>query len=327
MDDIDFVIIWVDGNDPNWQKEYEHYSQFLGGDKRIIRFRDWENLKYWFRGVEKFAPWVRKIHFVTCGHYPKWLNLDAPKLHFVKHSDYIPQEYLPTFNSHTIELNLHRIEGLAEKFVYFNDDCFLIGNVSPERFFYHDLPCDMAVMNAISTSEIGHILLSCIQEMNGLFSKRATMKKHLWKWYNWKYGSWNLRTLALMPWRSFTGFYDFHLPPSFCKKTFEDVWQENPSLLHKTCLSRFRENSNISQYLMRYRQLVLGEFYPYNVAKDSVYTTMSSSNIESICHIITKSKKSILVLSEDENICFEYAKQKINEAFENILPNKSAFEL
>lgn len=104
MEKIDFVIIWVDDRDPEWQKSYEEYSRKEFGDVRSIRFRDWGTLKYWFRGVEQFAPWVNKVFFITCGHYPKWLNLDHPKLKFVKHSDYIPQKYLPTFNANTIEV-------------------------------------------------------------------------------------------------------------------------------------------------------------------------------------------------------------------------------
>jgi len=327
MSDIDFVLIWVDGNDPKWQKEYGLYSQGSGGDKRIIRFRDWENLKYWFRGVERFAPWVRKIHFVTCGHYPDWLNLNAPKLHFVKHSEYIPLKYLPTFNSHTIELNIHRIEELSDRFVYFNDDFFLIDHVAPERFFCHGLPCDMAVLNAISTGDIGHILLNCIQNINLHFDKRMMMKRSWHKWINVKYGKWNLRTLALMPWPKYTGFYDFHFPSSFYKKTFEEVWKEDYALLDCTCMSRFRENSNVSQYLIRYRQLAQGDFNPYNVTKDSVYYTMNDLNLDSIAFQIRHPKKSIIILSEDEHIDFEQAKLKINNAFEFILPEKSSFEL
>ena len=75
--DIDFVVTWVDMNDPEWQKEFSKYS----GDRNNIRngvsearFRDYGFLKYWFRGVEKFAPWVRKIHFVTSGQKPEWLD-------------------------------------------------------------------------------------------------------------------------------------------------------------------------------------------------------------------------------------------------------------
>ena len=61
---IDFVITWVDGEDPIWQEEKAKYSD-VGSDKRKSRFRDWDQLRFWFRAVEKFAPWVNKIHFVT----------------------------------------------------------------------------------------------------------------------------------------------------------------------------------------------------------------------------------------------------------------------
>ena len=116
---IDFVITWVDDSDLEWREEK---AKFSGEDTRESKYRDWGLLKYWFRGVEKFAPWVNRVHFVTYGHIPEWLNTECPKLNIVKHDDFIPKEYLPTFSSHTIELNLHRIPGLMEHFSYFNDD-------------------------------------------------------------------------------------------------------------------------------------------------------------------------------------------------------------
>lgn len=106
-------------------------------------------LRYWFRGVEKFAPWVNKIFFVTYGHMPKWLNIDHPKLVVVKHEDFIPSQYLPTFNSQLIEFNFCYIKDLSERFVYFNDDMFLLNDVSPERFFKDGLPCDLAGMDSM----------------------------------------------------------------------------------------------------------------------------------------------------------------------------------
>ena len=92
---IDFVLLWVDDSDPQWRalrKQYAPKDHFLIDD-REARYRDFETLRYWFRAVEKFAPWVNKIYFITCGHVPAWLNLDAQKLVHVKHSDYIPEEY------------------------------------------------------------------------------------------------------------------------------------------------------------------------------------------------------------------------------------------
>lgn len=123
-DQIDFVITWVDGNDPDWKEEKNRFTSTSEDDNRVQRFRDWNNLQYWFRGVEKFAPYVHKIYFITWGHIPAWLNINNKKLIIIKHSDYMPSKYLPSFNSNAIELNMHRIKGLSEKFVYFNDDVF-----------------------------------------------------------------------------------------------------------------------------------------------------------------------------------------------------------
>ena len=91
--EIDFVITWVDGNDPDWQKQKMEYSMqpdlSQKQDDRKERYRDWDLLRYWFRGVERFAPWVRRIHFVTWGHLPSWLNKEHPKLNIVNHKDFI----------------------------------------------------------------------------------------------------------------------------------------------------------------------------------------------------------------------------------------------
>ncbi len=135
---IDFVLLWVDGSDLRWLEEKNRYSDsggIVSASQSAARYRDWDNLQYWFRGVEKFAPWVNKIYFITWGHTPSWLNKAHPKLKIVNHRDFIPEEYLPTFNSNAIELNLHRIDGLSEHFVAFNDDMFIIDHVEARDFF------------------------------------------------------------------------------------------------------------------------------------------------------------------------------------------------
>ena len=100
--EIDFVITWVDMDDPKWKKTFAKYSGGIDNSNNSFseaRFRDHGFLKYWFRGIEKFAPWVRKIHFVTCGQKPEWLDENNPKLHLVNHEDFIPHQFLPCFNS------------------------------------------------------------------------------------------------------------------------------------------------------------------------------------------------------------------------------------
>lgn len=329
MEKIDFVILWVDNNDPIWQNAFRSYlpqSQYMD-DTRYIRYRNWDNLRYWFRGVEKFAPWVNKVHLVTCGQIPDWLNLNVPKLHFVKHSDFIPSEYLPTFSSRPITLNLHRIKELSEHFVLFDDDMFLIDKVGPERFFRNGLPCDKAAFNTISpTSAFTHNIVNDLCVINASFKKHEMMRKHFWKWFSLQAGNKLLRTIFLLPWPHFSGFYDHHLPQVFLKSTFEEVWERHENLLLRTTASRFRSIADVNSWLFRYWQLARGNFAPLNVKKEGVYFAISDDTLDEIVKTITCQKKKIACLNDGEVSSFEAAKERINAAFHKILPEKSSFE-
>lgn len=323
---MDFVLIWVDGSDPVWKKEYNHYKGVIDGDKREIRFRDWDNLRYWFRGIEKFAPWVHRIHFVTCGHYPEWLNLQNPKLHLVKHSDFISPDYLPTFNSHTIELNLHRIEGLSEQFVYFNDDLFLINKVPPSLFFKNGLPCDMAAFNMICQGPLATILMKEIDLINRHFSKRKMLVESPCKWFNLKCGKYLLRTLYLSAWPAYSGFVDLHLPNAYLKKTFDTVWQLEGKELDKTCRCKFRDDGQINQYIFRYWQLASNHFLPAALHSKFQYLELKQG-VNAVKRTIEEQKKPILILNDEDVADFERFKEEIKKSFEIILPEKSSFEL
>ena len=220
---IDIVLPWVNGSDSDWIKRFNEYS-VNGGDSNKIRFRDWDLLRYWFRSIEKFMPWVGRIHFITSGELPEWLNTDHPQLHWVKHQDYIPHEFLPTFSSHTIELNIHRIESLSENFIYFNDDFFIIKPLSPSRFFKNNLPCDYGVMTAKPASGgIIHIAINNLDILDRNFEKQKVMRKNFCKWFSPKYGTKVLNNILLYPWTEFSGFIDPHIPYSFLKSTFSEI--------------------------------------------------------------------------------------------------------
>lgn len=132
VQNMDVVITYVDGNDPAWKQDYQRYTNVPIMDKR---FRDWGTLKYLLRGIELYMPFIRNVYLVVSheSQVPGWVDRSVLKV--VLHRDIIPEEYLPTFNSTTIEMFLHRIEGLAEEFIYFNDDIFPISPSVPEDFF------------------------------------------------------------------------------------------------------------------------------------------------------------------------------------------------
>lgn len=333
MNEIDFVIPWVDGSDKQWQANFNRYApkNAIIDDTRAERYRDWGLLKYWFRGVEQFTPWVRKIHFITCGQLPEWINLNAPKLHWVKHEDYIPQEYLPVFNSNTIELCIHKIQGLSDQFVYFNDDYFIIRPLPQERFFRNGLPCDTAICNLLQPSAEGamtHIMANNMAIINQQFDKHQQIKQNWHKWFNLTYGIDQLRTALLLMWPGFSNLYEHHLPNAFLKSTFEDVWRIYGDRLLQTSMTRFRDISNCNQWLIRDWQLVKGNFNPINVAKDGISRQLGIDDINQITDIIRQQQKAILVIN-DSNLTTDqqnqYSRQLI-DSFERLLPTKSTFE-
>ena len=327
---IDFVIIWVDGNDTKWQTEKAKYdNSVITAANSEVRFRDWDNLQYWFRAVEEFAPWVNKIHFVTWGHVPSWLNTSNPKINVVNHKDYIPKDYLPTFSSHTIELNLHRIEGLAEQFVYFNDDMFITAPVTPQDFFKNGKPCDTLALDCIffGKDSAGHYNGADIAVINSHFSKRTSIFKNFKLWFSPKNGIKNIiRTTLLMPWGWFPGLYYQHVATSFLKSSFTEVWGDEPEILNTTCLNKFRKSGDVNQWLIKFWQIAKGNV---SVRKDSFcycYHVKEQNFKDLLKDIPSKKHKMLCINDTSKTTDFEDKKEKVKEAFEKLLPEKSSFE-
>ena len=140
--EIDVVYTWVDGDAsaPALRALLDRQSEpVLRGAATANRFRSIGELQYSLRSLNTYAPWVRRVFLVTDGRTPPWLNLDCPKLRIVTHAEIFEDSgALPTFNSHAIELNLHRIRGLGPVFLYFNDDLFLGQPVCAEDFLSAD---------------------------------------------------------------------------------------------------------------------------------------------------------------------------------------------
>lgn len=329
---IDFVITWVDDSDSKWREEFEYYSAKEGRYKntKACRYRDWGTLRYWFRGVEKFAPWVNKIYFVTYGHLPQWLNTDNPKLVIVKHEDFIPHEYLPTFNSFTIEFHLHKLKGLSERFVHFCDDMFIIDYVSPDRFFRNGIPCDKAVLSVLNNHRgmYGSSVFLANDLINTYFNKKSAIRNNLFKWYNPLTPRIALHNFIFHRYSLFPGFYSHHLPQGFLKKTYYDVWDKCEKDIVRTCQNRFRSYGDICRWLIRFWQLASGDFVPYNVNKDGKVFYLSDKSIADSVECIRHQKKIVICLNDGEHVThFEDNKEKLLKAFMQILPEKSSFEL
>lgn len=331
--DIDIVVLWVDGADPEWQREKAKYQGKTVNDSNSVnRFRDWGLMPYWFRAIEKFTPWVRTVHFVTCGHVPEWLNLSCPKLHHVRHSDYIPAEYLPTFSANAIEMNIHRIPGLSEHFVFFNDDMFVTRPMPEEAFFRGGLPCTYGAevpVGFLGTAGIWqHLIANDLRIINNHFRKTEQVKKFGDKYaasaYRWQD---NVRTKAiekLFP-EYFTGFKNLHAPAAFTKSSFEELWEAEPELLERTTANRFRSSDDVNQWLALWWQVAGGNFAPF--VTDNVVSDVTEESVDELCSLITAQSHDMVCVNDPSgDIDFDALSAKLKAAFETILPKKSMFE-
>lgn len=141
---VDIVYTWVNHADPRWQELYraarspeaQNPGEVTSIDaENIARFHNKGELRYSLRSVAQNLPWVRRIYVFTNCARPAWLKEDDPRLVWVRHEDVIAPEYLPVFNSHVIESYLHHIPDLAERFIYLNDDFFVMRPLGKEHFF------------------------------------------------------------------------------------------------------------------------------------------------------------------------------------------------
>lgn len=329
--EIDFVITWVDMNDSKWQRDFVKYSNKTENEKNSVseaRFRDHGFLKFWFRGVEKFAPWVRKIHFVTCGQKPEWLDENHPKINLVHHKDYIPEQYLPVFNSNLIEIYMHKIPDLSAQFVYFNDDFFIINELSPTRFFEDGLPKDIAAFRTnTGLSQFEKMLRNNISLINKHFDKKEVFKRDGWKWYDPSYGSRGRLNHLLRYYNKFVTLRTPHNAQPFLKSTFEDVWKKCASELEEMSNHRFRNNKDYTPELFRTWQICSSNFLPYNTYKDTKMFPLMIKSKKAI-QAVRKQSYSLVCLNDNIHIRnYQQTMENIKESFEYLLPEKCSFEL
>lgn len=240
---IDVVYTWVDGSDVEWQTAKARAMEVSDPDSHVqdaldaARFADHDELRFSLRSIEQYAPWVNKIWLVTNGQIPPWLVDQHPRISVVTHQDIWPDDRgLPNFNSHAIEACLHRIEGLAEHFLYFNDDFFFGRPVRPETFFHG---------NGISKLFYSRALVDFL-EINELDNASSVAAKNARD---------RLRE-AKVDKSNFSRKF-FHVPTPIQRSLLEDAEVEFASAFDLTRRAQFRRTTDIA---------VAGSFY-FNLAQ------------------------------------------------------------
>lgn len=327
---IDFVVLWVDCNDAEWQKEKNRYAGVADVDNSVIRYQDWENFKYWFRSVEKYAPWVNRVHLVTNWQVPDWINTECPKLNLVKHSDYMPSASLPTFNSSAIEVGICDIQELSDHFVYFNDDMFLTAPVSKDYFFKNAVPVDMPGFICAPQTRDDNVFSFLMKNNNDVifshFNKKNIVVDGFKRWFRPWYGKTFVRSLVYAIQKGRVGFVIPHLSTPYVKEDFTRVWDKESEKLIRTQHNRFRSKTDLTHFLFRNWRMCEGKY----VARKSTGKYFSVSDEE-----VAKKVATAIINNKYPEICinevcsgetFERVKDIVNNAFEQKFPEKSMFE-
>ncbi len=336
---IDFVITWSDYDNVDWLNEKEKYYRLTDThmtdiDNPVERYRNWELLAFWLRGVEEYAPWVHAIYIVTCGHKPDCLDISNSRIRFVTHDDYIPSEYLPTFCSDVIELNLFRIKDLSEHFVYFNDDCFLTKPVYPEDFFENSMPKTVAIAKPIAVS--GSVkpwqyrFMNNYAVINASFKVREVMETNAEKWFSNVLGpdvAYNRRAYEI---GYISGMIHDHNVMPFLKDSFRQLWHEHFSTLDETCRSKFRTHRDVTIYLPTLWSIFKGRFVQVPIYYYGPHIELTPSSIDRAVAAIQNEDHIAVCLndgSQTKSEDFEMLKDSLIKAFKEKFPNKSSFEL
>ena len=329
---IDFVVTWVDGSDPIWRKKKSRYDGSVDTSKKSMNsekaYRDWGTFKYWFRGVEKFAPWVNKVYLVTDNQKPDWLDISNEKLVIVDHREIIFPDYLPVFSANPIESNLNNISGLSEQFVFFNDDMYLTAPVSPSDFFSENgLPKYNTALSPIIPERFGtgNFQINDMEIITSYFSKEEILKNG--QFFSPKQGLKQIiKSLIYKNSQFICGFWESHLPYPLLKSTFKLLWEKEPEILEKTSSSRFRNPADTNVWLFKYWQIASGQ---YDVGDSKIGKLFSLDNASpDFWDLLISQKYKIMCINDGFNVQDE---EKVMKEFittlEKLLPEKSGFEL
>lgn len=230
---IDAVFTWVDGADPAWleqkcllRQKYFGNSDAPDNADNAARFRDNDELRYALRSLARHAPWIRSVHLVTADQKPPWLNTNTVNL--VSHRDIFPADAaLPVFNSHPIELCVHRVPGLAEHFIYFNDDVMLGRPVSPADFF---LPDGRPLLWVVRR---GKKSMERVLSRAGNAMSRGSIVAHAHAMIRKRYGVSPPYTMR-------------HFPRAMTRSSAFSLWQAFPDEIASTLRSPFRSPADVA---------------------------------------------------------------------------------
>lgn len=299
---IDIVVPWVNPDDEEWKRSFTKWKERETGVRPDCRYRDFGLFQYCVRGALENCPWARNVVVVLASpsQRPEWLiemENDEPRLRIVYHSDYIPEQFLPTFNSNVIEMFYMMIPGLADNFIAINDDMYITTPTEDTDFFVDDVPVD-------DCQYLPHE-----------------------RWSGYGYFDMTMRNNHLIA-HEYTGKYryirDLHVAISHRKPVWLDVWGKYGSkFIRGMKRSRFRQDTNFTHWLFRWVNILSGKFVNRSLnAYESYYVLSDGQRFDRIIKDVFRKK--VVCLNDQEALTFDVA--RVARGLDEIFSTRYSYE-
>lgn len=296
---MDAVITYVNSSDNLWFRDYAIATK--SHNPTPTRFRSWGTLKYLFRGIATYMPFIKNVILIVAreSQVPAWVNRSNVRI--VYHDEFIPKKYLPTFNSCTIESYLWNIKDLGERIIYFNDDMFPNAPMMETDFFTGDIP---------------HNKFHELEEYNPKRIFRAQCRAGV---------DLITKAMGLPDYPAGVNLRPYHIVSAICKSSLDNVAELCGETISKT-VTKLRTGNNVNQYIYLYYQ-----YFTHNYIDDIVdytYYELTEKNMDNIAAAITDTKYKMLCLNDSENIK-DYTKLRIrlHNVFDAKFPDKCKYEI
>lgn len=305
MEKIDAVITWVDGSKPDYQRKLKEYLTDNNTLKR--QYFQANEINLCVASIVKYAPFIRKIFIVTDKQRP---NLDSikhlvtlDKVEIIDHEEIFRdnKDCLPTFNIRSIDALLFKIKKLSDKFIYFNDDMFLVKETSQEDWFINN----KAVLTGVWAKTYNKQVIKTISHR---------IKKFL-----------NVRpsfNAAQSKAANIVGFHDRYFKSYHCgrpqiKSVIKNFYDKNPERLKNQIRHKFRDGRQYMPYSLCWHLLIKKNLYVESSTNKLVEINkskiLSAKKLENIL-ISIDSKANVKFLNiQDLNI----ATQETQQVFQN----------
>lgn len=306
---IDLVYTWVDGNDPLWIAKRKNLSgsTFSNDDSDCVgRYANNDELKYSLRSVERYAPWIHKIYIITDRQIPEWLDISNPKIKIIDHTEIMPAEALPCFNSQVIEHCICNIPDLTEHFLYANDDTFINRYVSPRDFFASD------GFPIVRMNRRQHRKLTLMLKARLLGKKQNSCSKAIQ----------NAAELVKQKYGKYFGCKTHHNIDAYSKSTYLHAREIFDAEINSTLANHFRSDNDIQRNLYSYVALAEHKAHlRYVTRRTSFRLHIEKDNYKKL-----KRYNPLFFCLNDSEYASDRDRIRAKDFLERRFPDKSAFE-